>query len=123
MRTPIAHALAWPERCESGVSMLDLALLGRLDFEAPDLVRFPCLRLALEAITGGGAGPCVLNGANEMSVAQFLAGGLRFGQIAQINEAVLNRLGHQPAPMTLDGVLDLDRESRAFASQLLTGAH
>lgn len=123
MRTPIAHALAWPERCESGVSMLDLARLGRLDFEAPDLVRFPCLRLALEAISGGGAAPCVLNGANEMSVAQFLAGGLRFGQIAQINEAVLNRLGHQPAPTTLDGVLDLDRESRAFASQLLTGAH
>jgi 1-deoxy-D-xylulose-5-phosphate reductoisomerase len=103
--------------------MLDLARLGRLDFEAPDLVRFPCLRLALEAISGGGAAPCVLNGANEMSVAQFLAVGLRFGQIAQINEAVLNRLGHQPAPTTLDGVLDLDRESRAFASQLLTGAH
>jgi 1-deoxy-D-xylulose-5-phosphate reductoisomerase len=123
MRTPIAHALAWPERCESGVSMLDLARLGRLDFEAPDLVRFPCLRLALEAITAGGAGPCVLNGANEMSVAQFLAGGLRFGQIAQINESVMNRLGHQPAPTTLNGVLDLDRESRAFASQLLAGAH
>jgi 1-deoxy-D-xylulose-5-phosphate reductoisomerase len=123
MRTPIAHALAWPDRCESGVSMLDLARLGRLDFEAPDLVRFPCLRLALEAITGGGAGPCVLNGANEMSVAQFLAGGLRFGQIAQINESVLNRLGHHPAPTTLDGVLDLDRESRALASQLLAGAH
>jgi len=123
MRTPIAHALAWPERCESGVSMLDLARLGRLDFEAPDLMRFPCLRLALEAITAGGAGPCVLNGANEMSVAQFLAGGLRFGQIAQVNESVMNRLGHQPAPTTLDGVLDLDRESRAFASELLAGAH
>lgn len=121
MRTPIAHALAWPERCESGVSMLDLARLGRLDFEAPDLVRFPCLRLALEAISSGGSGPCVLNGANEMSVAQFLAGGLRFGQIAQINESVLNRLGHQAAPMTLEGVLELDRESRALASQLLKG--
>lgn len=121
MRTPIAHALAWPERCESGVSMLDLARLGRLDFEAPDLVRFPCLRLALEAISSGGSGPCVLNGANEMSVAQFLAGGLRFGQIAQINESVLNRLGHQAAPTTLEGVLELDRESRALASQLLGG--
>ena len=121
MRTPIAHALAWPERCESGVSMLDLARLGRLDFEAPDLIRFPCLRLALEAISSGGAGPCVLNGANEMAVAQFLAGGLRFGQIAQINESVLNRLGHQSAPTTLEGVLDLDRQSRELASQLLVG--
>jgi len=123
MRTPIAHALAWPERCESGVSMLDLARLGRLDFEGPDLVRFPCLRLALDAISGGGAGPCVLNGANEVSVAQFLAGGLRFGQIAKINESVLNQLGHQPAPTTLDGVLDLDRESRALASQMLGREH
>ena len=123
MRTPIAHALAWPERCTSGVSMLDLARLGRLDFEAPDLVRFPCLRLAHEAISGGGAGPCVLNGSNEVSVAHFLAGGLRFGQIAQINESVLNRLGHQPAPTNLEGVLDLDRESRALASQFLGGAH
>jgi 1-deoxy-D-xylulose-5-phosphate reductoisomerase len=123
MRTPIAHALAWPERCESGVSMLDLPRLGRLDFEGPDLVRFPCLRLALDAIAGGGAGPCVLNGANEVSVARFLAGDLRFGQIAKINESVLTRLGHQPAPTTLAGVLDLDRESRALASEMLAGAH
>lgn len=121
MRTPIAHALAWPERCESGVSALDLARLGRLDFEAPDLIRFPCLRLALEAISRGGAAPCVLNGSNEVSVAQFLAGGLSFGRIAQINESVLNRLGHQLAPTTLDGVLELDRESRALASQSLSG--
>ena len=123
MRTPIAHALAWPERCKSGVTMLDLARLGRLDFEAPDLVRFPCLRLALEAISSAGAGPCVLNGANEISVARFLAGGLRFGQIAQINESVLNRLGHQAAPTTLDGVLELDREARSLASELLGMGH
>jgi len=121
MRTPIAHALAWPERCESGVTMLDLAKLGRLDFEAPDTHRFPCLRLAHEAMSSGGAAPCVLNGANEISVDHFLSGGLRFGQIAQINESVLNRLGHRSAPTTLEGVLDLDRESRALATQLLGG--
>lgn len=121
MRTPIAHALAWPERCESGVSALDLARLGRLDFEAPDTQRFPCLRLAHEAISSGGAAPCVLNSANEISVAHFLAGSLRFGQIAQINETVLNRLGHLSAPTTLEGVLDLDRESRALAAECLGG--
>jgi 1-deoxy-D-xylulose-5-phosphate reductoisomerase len=72
MRTPIAHALAWPERIESGVASLDLYAVGRLDFEPPDTARFPCLRLAYEAAARGGTAPAVLNAANEVAVQSFL---------------------------------------------------
>jgi 1-deoxy-D-xylulose-5-phosphate reductoisomerase len=119
MRTPIAHALAWPERCESGVNLLDLSKHGRLDFEAPDELRFPCLRLAREALAGGAAAACVLNGANEIAVAAFLAGRLRFGQIAQLNEVVLDRLGALPGPTTLDAVLEVDALARRAADDYL----
>jgi 1-deoxy-D-xylulose-5-phosphate reductoisomerase len=115
MRTPIAHALAWPQRIDSGVSLLDLAAHGRLDFERPDPVRFPCLRLAREALAVGAAAPCVLNAANEVAVDAFLEGRIRFTDIARINEAVLDALGASPAPLDTAEVLALDARARAHA--------
>ncbi len=89
MRTPIAHALAWPERIDSGVAALDLFEIGRLDFERPDEERFPCLRLAREAAQAGGCMPATLNAANEVAVEAFLEGRLGFTEIPQLIEAVL----------------------------------
>ncbi len=90
MRTPIAHALAWPERIDAGVSALDLFKIARLDFQAPDEQRFPCLRLARQAAEAGGSAPAMLNAANEMAVAAFLERRIRFTEIATIIEFVLN---------------------------------
>jgi len=115
MRTPIAHALAHPERIDSGVAPLSLAAVGSLEFEAPDLQRFPCLRLAHEALRAGGAAPCVLNAANEVAVAAFLAGDLRFPGIAAVAEAALAASGSRAAGADVDEVLDIDREARSFA--------
>ena len=115
MRTPIAHALAWPDRIDSGVAMLDLVAHGRLDFERPDAVRFPCLRLAREALAAGDAAPCVLNAANEIAVDAFLERRIRFTDIARINEAVLDALGSAPAPRDTGGVLALDARARDLA--------
>ena len=120
MRTPIAHALGWPERITSGVESLDLVAAARLDFEAPDLGRFPALRLAREAAESGGTSPAVLNAANEVAVAAFLAGKLRFARIPELVEAVLDR--HERVPVTgLDVVLEADRRARRFAESLLVG--
>jgi 1-deoxy-D-xylulose-5-phosphate reductoisomerase len=115
MRTPIAHALAYPQRIDSGVGPLDLPALGRLDFEPPDPLRFPCLRLAREALRAGGGAPCVLNAANEAAVAAFLAGAIRFTDIAVVNERVLETLGDRPSPTDVAGVLALDAEARSLA--------
>jgi 1-deoxy-D-xylulose-5-phosphate reductoisomerase len=112
MRTPIAHALAHPERIDSGVASLDLAAIGRLDFEEPDMTRFPCLRLAREALHAGGGAPCVLNAANEVAVDAFLAGRIGFADIAELDERVLQALGSRPAGEELAEVLSLDAESR-----------
>ena len=114
MRTPIAHALAWPERMEAGVAPLDLFQVARLDFEPPDLERFPCLRLAREAIAGGGTLPAVLNAANEVAVAAFLEREIAFLAIPRVIEAVLNRVGRQEVSR-LASVLDADREAREAA--------
>jgi 1-deoxy-D-xylulose-5-phosphate reductoisomerase len=115
MRTPIAFALAWPDRMATPGAPLDLATIGRLDFEAPDPVRFPALRLAREALEAGGARPAILNAANEIAVAAFLSGRIGFLEIAAIVEDTLQR--YDPtAPDTLDAVLDVDREARAIAS-------
>ena len=119
MRTPIAHALAHPERIESGVSPLDLARIGRLDFEEPDMERFPCLRLAHEALDAGGGAPCVLNAANEVAVEAFLARRIGFAGIAQLNARVLDKLGDRPAGADVESVLALDRDSRRAAGALL----
>jgi len=116
MRTPIAHALGWPERIDSGVSMLDLARHGRLDFERPEPERFPCLRLAREALLNGAAAPCVLNAANEVAVDAFLDRRIRFTDIARINQATLEALGADGTPSDLVAVLDLDRRARRRAA-------
>ena len=119
MRTPIAHALAWPERIESGVNMLDLVACGRFDFMAPDLEAFPCLRLAFEALRRGGRAPTVLNAANEVAVAAFLDGRIGFLQIPEIIETTLNAIEHSPV-RSLDDVLAADADARAFATSCLT---
>ena len=119
MRTPIAHALAFPERIGSGVEPLDLARLGRLDFEEPDAGRFPCLRLAHEAMAGGGAAPCVLNAANEVVVQAFLTRRIRFTDIAVVNERVLQALGGRPAAANVEEAAAMDTESRELADHHL----
>ncbi|MEZ5650636.1 MAG: 1-deoxy-D-xylulose-5-phosphate reductoisomerase [Burkholderiaceae bacterium] len=119
MRTPISHALGYPDRLTSGVASLSLPAIGRLHFEAPDLLRFPCLGLALRALETGGAGPCVLNAANEVAVEAFLGGVIGFMQIAEINGRVLEHLGAEPAGTTLEAVEDLDRRAREMARLLV----
>ncbi|MNM71799.1 1-deoxy-D-xylulose 5-phosphate reductoisomerase [compost metagenome] len=118
MRTPIAHALSWPERIDSGVSPLDLFSVARLDFQAPDEQRFPCLRLARAAAEAGGGVPAMLNAANEVAVAAFLERRIRFTEIAVIIEDVLNRES-ATAVETLDAVLAADQRARASALEWL----
>ena len=116
MRVPIAHALAYPERIDSGVPPLDLVRAGALHFEEPDLARFPCLGLARQAMVAGGGAPCVLNAANEASVQAFLDERIGFADIARINEAVLAAQGSAPAPATLAEAVELDTEARRLAA-------
>lgn len=116
MRIPIAHAMAWPDRVESGVEPLDLFKVQQLDFEAPDLDRFPCLRLALEALEAGGGMPAVLNAANEVSVQSFLDNRIRFSEIAIVNEAVMNSLEERNID-SLEQILAVDSAARALAEE------
>jgi len=118
MRTPIAHALGWPERIVSGVQSLDLTAMGRLEFEAPDVERFPALRLARAVAEAGGTAPAVLNAANEVAVAAFLSEQLDFPGIARLIERVLDRHGNGPAA-DLDAVLAADRWARGLAQSML----
>jgi len=118
MRTPIAHALAFPERIEAGVAFLDLARIGALHFQSPDAGRFPCLRLAYQALQAGGCAPAVLNAANEVAVARFLAGDIGFTDIARLIETVLERCKREPL-LTLADVLRADEAARACAEQCL----
>ena len=118
MRTPIAHALDFPFRIEAGVSFLDLTRVGALHFEAPDLKRFPCLRLAYQALAAGGTGPTVLNAANEVAVAHFLSGGIRFARIPEIIEQVLSETVFVPARELAD-ILAADARARAAAERAL----
>jgi 1-deoxy-D-xylulose-5-phosphate reductoisomerase len=121
MRIPIAYALAWPERISTPAKRLDLAGVGHLDFESPDLSRFPALRLAREALEAGGAAPIVLNAANEVAVASFLAGKLSFPGIAQLVEATLGRCDFAP-PASIREVLEIDRETRLRVGELTAEA-
>jgi 1-deoxy-D-xylulose-5-phosphate reductoisomerase len=117
MRTPIAHAMGWPDRIESGVKSLDLVKVGRLDIETPDLERFPCLRLAREAAEAGGTAPAVLNAANEVAVAAFLEGRLNFTGIAGVIDSVLNR--HEIRPVSeLADALAADGWAREAANRI-----
>jgi 1-deoxy-D-xylulose-5-phosphate reductoisomerase len=114
MRTPIAHALAYPERIEAGVGSLDLSRVGRLDFSQPDFVRFPALRLGYRALEEGGTSPATLNAANEIAVAAFLELRLPFLAITAVIEAVMNAL--RPHPLAgLDDVLEADAAARRHA--------
>jgi 1-deoxy-D-xylulose-5-phosphate reductoisomerase len=118
MRTPIAHALAWPERIHSGVAPLDLFEVARLDFSKPDPGRFPCLRLAAEAMATGGTATAILNAANEVAVAEFLDNNIRFTEIATIVESALTELSGSSAD-TLEAVLEADRTARDFARDVV----
>jgi 1-deoxy-D-xylulose-5-phosphate reductoisomerase len=114
MRTPIAQALAFPDRIDAGVDPLELARHGPLTFEVPDLARFPCLALAYDALSAAGTAPAVLNAANEVAVAAFLDGRIRFTDIAPACAEALARLPAQPVH-TLDDALAADVEARAVA--------
>ncbi len=118
MRTPIAHALSWPERISSGVEKLDLFSIAQLEFEQPDYERFPCLRLAEESIRKGGTAPAILNAANEVAVASFLDKQLKFTDIAYIVEKTLLNLKSRPAN-TLTDILEDDLAARKEAEQLI----
>ena len=122
MRIPIAHCLAWPERIEGPANRLDLAAVRQLTFEDPDLVRFPALRLAREAIATGGAAPTVLNAADEVAVAEFLAGRIPFPAIPALVEATLEaaaRKGLTEEPDSIEAALAVDHDSRQLARGLL----
>lgn len=118
MRIPIAYTLAYPERIETPCERLDLVRIGRFDFEEPDLRRFPALALAKAALAQGGAKPAILNAANEVAVASFLEGGIRFLDIAAIVGEALARCD-PTAPATIEEVLEVDREARDIAGMLL----
>jgi 1-deoxy-D-xylulose-5-phosphate reductoisomerase len=123
MRVPIAHCLGWPVRLRTNVTPLDLARVGSLTFEPVDHERFPALRLALDALSAGGAAPTVLNAANEVAVAAFLDGKLSFPGIAALVATVLEkaagRQGLVSAPQTVEDALAIDREARHIASESL----
>ena len=116
MRTPIAHALAWPRRLASGVTFLDFARLGKLEFQAPDFARFPCLRLAFAALEAGGTAPAVLNAANEVAVQAFLDRRIRFTDIAAVVEHALERVPTGAAE-ELAAILAGDSQARTVAAR------
>ncbi|MFP3920234.1 MAG: 1-deoxy-D-xylulose-5-phosphate reductoisomerase [Dichotomicrobium sp.] len=125
MRTPIAYALAWPERMSAPTERLDLARIGQLTFEAPDETRFPALRIAREALDAGGSAPTVLNAANEIAVAAFLEKRIGFMAIAELIERTLERAAATAGTGALRGLEDViaaDREARRLASALLNTA-
>jgi 1-deoxy-D-xylulose-5-phosphate reductoisomerase len=120
MRTPIAHALAYPERVDSGVAQLDLASVASLQFEKPDYDRFPCLALAMQALAAGGVASAALNAANEVAVDAFLERRIGFTEIGRTVEAVLERLSNR-TPSGLDDVLGADADARRAAHEWIAG--
>jgi 1-deoxy-D-xylulose-5-phosphate reductoisomerase len=111
MRIPIAYALAWPERMATPAPRLDLTAISRLEFEAPDFERFPALRLARDALEAGGAAPIVLNAANEVAVASFLAEEIRFPGIARLVGESLSEAKFD-IPHSIGDVVQIDRVTR-----------
>lgn len=118
MRTPIAHTMAWPQRVEAGVTPLDFTRMKALTFAEPDFNRYPCLKLAMDACEQGQAATTALNAANEIAVAAFLDGQIRFTDIAALNAAVLAALDHGE-PQSVEAVLAIDSASRRAAQALL----
>ncbi|HEX7644935.1 MAG TPA: 1-deoxy-D-xylulose-5-phosphate reductoisomerase [Burkholderiaceae bacterium] len=118
MRTPIAHALAFPQRMDSGVAAIDLPKIGQLIFEQPDLGRFPCLRLAYDALRAGGSAPAILNAANEVAVQAFLDGRMGFRMIDRLIARVMDKLPHGDVD-SIDAVLDKDAAARRLANELM----
>ncbi|MFA6164556.1 MAG: 1-deoxy-D-xylulose-5-phosphate reductoisomerase [Methylobacter sp.] len=118
MRIPIAHSMAWPERFDSGVEPLNIFDVGRMDFQEPNLERFPCLRLAYEAINAGGIMPTVLNAANEIAVEAFLDERVRFTDIPVIIERSMKKFEVKVAD-TLEIILDIDQQARIAAKQII----
>jgi 1-deoxy-D-xylulose-5-phosphate reductoisomerase len=120
MRTPIAHALAYPERIASGVAQLDLTQIATLQFEKPDFARFPCLALAFDALRAGGTAPALLNAANEVAVQAFLDLKIGFRQIDRVIAQVVQQLPHGAAH-SIDAVLAQDAAARAAADAIIAG--
>ncbi|MGZ8232857.1 1-deoxy-D-xylulose-5-phosphate reductoisomerase, partial [Methylobacter tundripaludum] len=118
MRIPIAYSMAWPERFDSGVDPLNIFDVGRMDFEEPNLERFPCLRLAFEAIEAGGTMPTVLNAANEIAVEAFLNEQVRFTDIPVIIERCMKKFEAKPAD-TLEIILTADQQARLVSTQII----
>jgi len=119
MRVPIAYSMAWPERFDSGVDPLNIFDVRRMDFEEPNLERFPCLRLAYEAINKGGIIPTVLNAANEIAVEAFLNEQVRFTDIPVIIERCMEKFDAKPAS-TLAIILEADQQARQVSQQIIT---
>ncbi|MEN8820629.1 MAG: 1-deoxy-D-xylulose-5-phosphate reductoisomerase [Abyssibacter sp.] len=119
MRTPIVYGMAWPERLDGGVKPLDLVSAGPLDFRAPDVERFPCLRLAQEALVAGGAAPLVLNAANEVAVQAFLGGAIQFTTIAEVIDQAMQQSGHLDSPNDVDSIVALDADIRRLTGELI----
>jgi 1-deoxy-D-xylulose-5-phosphate reductoisomerase len=120
MRTPIAHALAFPERVDSGVGQLDLAQIALLQFEKPDYERFPCLALAMQALAAGGIASAALNAANEVAVDAFLERRIGFMDIARTVGAVLDGLTNRK-PSGLEDILGADADARRAAHEFIAG--
>ncbi|WP_227814393.1 1-deoxy-D-xylulose-5-phosphate reductoisomerase [Nitrogeniibacter aestuarii] len=118
MRTPIAHALAYPARIESGVAPLDMFKIAHLDFEAPDFRRFPCLKLAFDALRAGRGLPAVLNAANEVAVDAFLTGRIPYLTIPTLIESVMNKM-HDATDTTLEQIEQVDAEARVLSQALI----
>jgi 1-deoxy-D-xylulose-5-phosphate reductoisomerase len=119
MRVPIANVLAWPARMATKVQRLDLGAVGRLDFEQPDLMRFPALRLAREALESGGAAPVILNASNEVAVELFLAKRIKFNEISTMVDRALQQSSSK-APADIDDVMEIDRETRTQSRSMVT---
>jgi 1-deoxy-D-xylulose-5-phosphate reductoisomerase len=118
MRTPIAHALAYPERMASGVDAVDLTRIGQLHFERPDFARFPCLKLAYDALLAGGTAPAILNAANEVAVQAFLDRRIGFRKIDQVIACVMDKLPHGEIT-DIAALLEHDRSARETAQSLI----
>ena len=119
MRTPIAHAMAWPKRIDAGVANLNLFEIGQLNFEKPDLEAFPCLQLAFDAARAGANAPAILNAANEIAVQAFLDERIGFGQISQVVRQTLSNLTFTE-PESLDAVQESDNQARAYSASYIT---